>query len=160
MLSHRGSSTRLYRVWVEMRRRCKRDCKAKYYRDRGITVCESWERSFDAFRSWAISSGYVEGLSIDRIDGDKGYCPSNCRWANKSQQSANTRSHADSTSKYKGVCWDKRTNSWRADIGLLGNVVNLGRFASEEEAALAYDREAIKLHGEYAFLNFKQEQYQ
>lgn len=61
-----------------------------YYRygGRGITVCDDWLR-FEGFRDWAIASGYEEGLSIERVDIDAGYCPENCRWISKREQYLN-----------------------------------------------------------------------
>ena len=61
------------------------------YSRRGITVCSEWRESYNNFRLWALSSGYEIGLSLDRIDNDKGYCPENCRWATAAQQQRNRR---------------------------------------------------------------------
>jgi hypothetical protein len=61
------------------------------YAGRGITVCEQWKSSFANFRTWALSHGYQPGLSIDRINNDKGYSPRNCRWATRTEQMRNTR---------------------------------------------------------------------
>lgn len=61
------------------------------YRDRGITVCDEWRKSFNAFREWALSHGYSDSLTIDRIDNDAGYGPDNCRWATVSEQNRNKR---------------------------------------------------------------------
>lgn len=92
--THHGTGTRLHRIWLAMRSRC--DCKTNaHYSDyggRGISVCEEWENSFEAFRDWALSNGYQDDLTIDRIDVDGNYCPDNCRWASMKEQNRNQRS--------------------------------------------------------------------
>ena len=64
-----------------------------YYRygKRGITVCEEWRSEFETFRDWAFESGYQDGLSLDRIDVNGNYEPSNCRWINAEDQCHNKR---------------------------------------------------------------------
>lgn len=95
---HGGTGTRLFRIWDHMRERCNstKGYHARWYHDKGIRVCEEWENSFVAFRTWAEANGYVEQpkgtpykelLSIDRIDPMKGYCPENCRWISISKNS-------------------------------------------------------------------------
>jgi hypothetical protein len=73
-----------------MRERCnsanRRD--SKYYHDKGITYCDEWN-DYDVFWEWAVNNGYAENLTLDRIDGDKPYNPSNCRWITIAEQQRN-----------------------------------------------------------------------
>lgn len=83
----------LYRRWEGIKRRCNnpRDKDYHNYGARGIKMCEEWERDFMSFVSWAEQNGYEKGLTIDRIDNDKGYCPENCRWVPREYQNKNKR---------------------------------------------------------------------
>lgn len=91
--THGGSRSRIYRIWVHMIDRCQRPTHhaAKWYFSKGIRVCEQW-KDFSAFRAWAMSNGYQEDLSIDRVDSNAGYCPENCEWVTLSVNSQ--RRHA------------------------------------------------------------------
>ena len=80
----------VYKEWRYMRKRCqtKNAPYSRYYYKKGIRVCEEWdslENGFNNFYEWAKTSGYKEGLSIDRIDSTKDYCPDNCRWIELSE---------------------------------------------------------------------------
>ena len=90
---HGGYKTRLYRTWDAMIQRCtnKNHPAYHYYGARGITVCDEWRDSFEAFRDWAQESGYRDDLTIDRINVDGNYDPGNCRWATRKEQMHNTR---------------------------------------------------------------------
>ena len=65
------------------------------YGGRGITVCDEWKNSFESFYEWAMSNGYREDLTIDRINVNGNYEPSNCRWATIAEQQANKRSNLE-----------------------------------------------------------------
>lgn len=88
-------SNPLYSRWKAMKQRCYNP-KHTYYKNygaRGISVCDEWKDNFLNFYNWAISTGYREGLTVDRIDNDKGYSPENCRWATKKEQGRNLRTN-------------------------------------------------------------------
>lgn len=91
--------TKLYGVWKSMKQRCynANDKSYKNYGARGITICEEWKNSFQAFYEWAIQNGYCykqlpsgkNAYSIDRINNNGNYCPSNCKWSIDLEQASN-----------------------------------------------------------------------
>lgn len=95
---HSEANSRLYNIWHSMKSRCNNPNRKDYhlYGERGIKVCEEWEKSYPAFRDWAIENGYDENApfgqcTIDRIDNEKGYSPDNCRWITNEEQQKNKR---------------------------------------------------------------------
>ena len=89
---HGWSYTRLYRIWRGMKERCLNKNSKSYrnYGARGISVYPEWIE-FEPFRDWAINNGYMDNLTIERIDVDGNYCPDNCKWATYSDQENNKR---------------------------------------------------------------------
>lgn len=94
---HGMAGTRTYRIWKSMRNRCNNPKTPRYkdYGGRGITICKRWNK----FENFLADMGECpDGMSIDRVNNNKGYSPSNCKWSTTSEQASNTRN----TIKVKG----------------------------------------------------------
>lgn len=97
-VKHKESNSRLYGVWLTMKKRCYNPSSTsyKYYGGRGIKVCDEWETDYFSFRNWAIANGYDKNAprgkcTLDRINVNGNYEPDNCRWVSMKEQSANKR---------------------------------------------------------------------
>ena len=90
-IANGNSSKRLYQIWRHMQDRCYNEKNVRYenYAGRGIIVCDEWRNSFETFERWALANGYQDDLSIDRINNDDNYEPSNCRWVTIIEQANN-----------------------------------------------------------------------
>lgn len=118
-----GIAERLYWVWKGVRSRClnPKNPSYAYYGGRGIALCKEWN-DYAVFREWALTNGYNENArhgecTLDRIDNNKGYSPSNCRWANMFTQ-------ANNTGKNRVICFkgeSKTASEWARDIGISAN---------------------------------------
>ena len=122
------------------------------YGGRGITICEEW-LDVQNFYNWAISNGYSDGLSIDRIDNDAGYSPENCRWTTRTIQSRNQRIRKNNKSGYRGVCFDKKLGKYIAQIMINKKQKYLGLYPTAEEGAIAYNNYIIENNLEGFILN-------
>ena len=124
----------LYWVYYAMIQRCyMANCKQYFrYGGRGIRVCREWLEDKTSFYKWAIEQGYREGLTLDRIDNDKGYSPENCHWVDYKVQGNNTRRNHLIT--YKGQT--KTMKQWSEELGInystLRNRINRSGMTAEE----------------------------
>ena len=84
---------RLYHIWNGIKYRCEnpKSKDYKHYGGRGITMCKEWRHDFVGFREWALSHGYEDNLTIDRIDVNGNYAPSNCRWITREENNKTKR---------------------------------------------------------------------
>jgi hypothetical protein len=91
--SGRRLGSKLYWAWDNMKKRCYGTLPRfrESYAGRGIVVCDEWRESYATFRRWSLENGFAKGLTLDRIDNDGSYLPSNCRWTTRAQQQQNTR---------------------------------------------------------------------
>lgn len=134
--THGLSKSRLYNIYRDMVRRCN-DPKSdhyKWYGNKGIKICEQWsgDDGIHEFVKWALQNGYEDNLTIDRIDGNKGYEPSNCRWATKKQQSNNISSNR--ILEYKGCKYTLSELAEKTGINYstLNNRINTAKISVEE----------------------------
>jgi len=100
----RQGEKRIRGILSDMKRRCSPNApkkNLKLYFERGIRVCDEWCNDFTKFKDWALSNGYQDHLSIDRIDRNKNYTPENCRWATNEEQQNNKITNVFITFKEK-----------------------------------------------------------
>lgn len=114
------SGTRTYFAWRAMRSRCsnKNNPSWKNYGGRGITVCKSWLKNYDAF--FDDMGEAPEGMWLERIDVNKGYCPENCTWATPEEQAVNKRTNRWITHNGQTMC----LSQWAKEIGVAVDTLN------------------------------------
>lgn len=98
----------------------------KYYGAKGVTICDEWLNDFEQFYFWSLENGYQENLTIDRIDVNGNYEPSNCRWVTSKKQ-ANNR-----TSNIYVDCYGEKLTAAEAASKYNINVTRLRREAKKQ----------------------------
>lgn len=136
-ITHGYSHTALYKKYRSMMERCYREKNENYinYGGRGINVCTEW-RTFEGFLKWSLDNGYQSGLSIERIDVNKDYCPENCKWITIKEQQSNKTTSRKLT--YGGITMT--TAEWSRETGIKAVTIRarLNRGWSVEKTLTTY----------------------
>lgn len=113
---HGDSFERLYQIWADMNSRCVNNHYKYWHRygGRGIKVCDEWKDEYLPFKEWAISNGYKENLTLDRVNNNGNYEPSNCKWVTRKEQ-ANNR-YTNRFIEFNGEIKDMK--QWSEAIGM------------------------------------------
>lgn len=137
-VTHGMHKHRAYQCWADMKTRC--DCKDNkyysYYGGRGITYCDKW-KTFEGF--WEdMSENYSDDLTLNRRDNDAEYCKENCKWDTNNFQGHMKRKKKGTIFEYFGLT-NNRVGTVTARIKIDKQAVYLGSYATEKQAAKAYD---------------------
>ena len=143
---HGYRSERVYSVYTNMKSRCYNE-NSKSFKDygaKGVVVCDEWVDNPQEFIEWAISNGYNNTLTIDRINPYGNYEPSNCRFVGKTVQSQNTRLLSSTNrSGYRGVSWNKAVKQWVVYINVDKKCIYLGKYDCKIDGAVSYNNYVI-----------------
>lgn len=140
----KAKNKRLYNIWSCMKQRCNNpnNTAARWYHNKGIRVCKEWF-SYDCFQEWALSNGYRDDLTIDRIDSDKNYCPENCQWI-PLKENVLKRKKGGVEKDLKYIVWE--CERFFPYEGMKMRVV--GIFSCKQDAKKAAEAETEKLRSE------------
>tara|TARA_R100000951_G_scaffold49479_2_gene41801 strand:+ start:103 stop:555 length:453 start_codon:yes stop_codon:yes gene_type:complete len=141
---HGMVGTSVYQCWASMRMRClnNKNPRFKNYGGRGITVCDEWKNSFVSFYNDMGDMG--AGMSLDRIDNNKGYYKGNCRWATKSEQQRNINTQKNNKVGFKGVYFCNTYNKYVSKLYCNGKTYHLGYFDDLNSAIKARKEAELK----------------
>jgi len=147
-ITHNMSKTSIYRTWSHMLGRCNNPTDARYadWGGRGIKVCVRWLRFENFFKDMGEQ---LKGLTIERIDNDKGYYKKNCKWATYTEQNRNMRVYKNNKTGISGVRWNKQCQKYQCNIGVNCINIYLGLFKTLEDAAIARKEAEQKYWGKH-----------
>lgn len=113
---------RIGNIFRGMKARCynKNDKNYKHYGEKGIYICDEWMNNPKSFEKWSMENGYSDNLTIDRIDGNKNYCPENCRWVTLAENTINKPN--TNMINVNGEIYTGR--GWSRKLGLGENQIN------------------------------------
>lgn len=124
-----------------MIQRCCNPKNPAYNKYGGLDISVDW---FE-FKNFLKDMGArPDGMTLERVDNNKGYNAANCKWATSTEQCLNRGKFKNSTSKYKGVSFDPSRNKWRATLSRDKKTKQIGRYNTEEDARTAYLEEVEK----------------
>lgn len=151
--THHGlSRTRIYGTWRDMKQRCNnpKSVPYPYYGAKGIKVCDEWngkgESGFLPFYEWAKSNGYDDTLTLDRINPDLGYSPSNCRWVDWYEQNVHLTKSPSISSGYYGVSKHTNHSSYYGRVKVYGKCTCTGSANNALDAAIMRDKYILEHH--------------
>lgn len=148
-ITHGMTHTLTYSTWKHMRQRCNNPNKLSYpyYGGRGITICKRWI----VFRNFLEDMGNrPKGLTIERIDNNKGYYKENCIWATRTKQQRNKRPYKNNTTGISGISWNKRVKKYLVRITIKSKMKYIGLFDKLELAIAARHQAEQKYWGKEA----------
>lgn len=126
--------SRLYNIYQGMTKRCyyPDNQNYKYYGGRGIVICNEWKSNFSAFKKWALENGYQDNLTIDRINTNGNYEPSNCRWVSMKEQCNNRTSNHLITYKGKTQNLKQWCEELNLNYGIMESRINRYKWSIEK----------------------------
>lgn len=144
--THGMSTTRAYKAWSHMIRRCDKPAANELtYAERGITYVPEW-KDFEKF--YADMGDCPDHFELEREDSMSGYSPSNCKWADEITQATNRATFRNNTSGRTGVTWSEVHQKWRVGIHVNKKRYEGGLYEDFEEASVARDRLEITHYGQ------------